>query len=64
MKMLSFTAVTPPHLTPIFILLSLVLLVVLVNCMDSSLGRVTTALSIHGTTVIHQGRLDNDISAS
>jgi hypothetical protein len=29
-----------------------------------SRGRVTTALSVHGTTVIHQGPLVNDISSS
>jgi hypothetical protein len=34
----------------------------LLNCMDFSPGRVTTALSVHGTTVIPQGRLVNDIS--
>jgi hypothetical protein len=45
--MLSFTAVTPQHISPIFILLSFVLLVVLINCMDPSHGRVTTALSVH-----------------
>jgi hypothetical protein len=39
-------------------------LVVLINCMEFSPGRVTTALSVHGTTVIHQGRLVNDISSS
>jgi hypothetical protein len=44
-----------------FILLFFVLLVVLINCMDSSIGRVTTALSVHGTTVIPQGTLVNDI---
>jgi hypothetical protein len=49
---LSFTAVTPQHSSPIFILLSFALLVVLINCMDPSCGRVTTALSVHGTTVI------------
>jgi hypothetical protein len=38
--------------SPMFILLSFVLLVVLINCMDPSSGRVTTALSVHGTTVI------------
>jgi hypothetical protein len=27
-------------------------------------GRVTTALSVHGTTVIHLGSLVNDISSS
>jgi hypothetical protein len=27
-------------------------------------GRVTTALSVHGTTVIYQGTLVNDISSS
>jgi hypothetical protein len=43
-----------------FILLSFVLLVVLINCMEFSYGKVTTALSVHGTTVIHQGRLVND----
>jgi hypothetical protein len=40
---------------PISILLSFVLLVVLINCMEDSLGRVTTALFVHGTTVIPQG---------
>jgi hypothetical protein len=45
------------HPTPMFILLSFVLLVVLINCMDPSCGRVTTALSVHGTTVIQQGGL-------
>jgi hypothetical protein len=47
-----------------FILLSFVLLVVLINCIDLSYGRVTTALSVHGTTVIHSGLLVNDISSS
>jgi hypothetical protein len=32
--------------------------------MDSSYGRATTALSVHGTTVIHQGSLVSDISPS
>jgi hypothetical protein len=41
-----------------------ILLVVLINCMDLSSRRVTTALSVHGTTVIPQGRLVNDISSS
>jgi hypothetical protein len=50
--------------SPIFILLSFVLLVVLINCMEFSHGRVTTALSVHGTTVIPQGSLVNDISSS
>jgi hypothetical protein len=31
--------------------------------MEFSPGRVTTALSVHGTTVIHQGGLVNDISS-
>jgi hypothetical protein len=44
------------------ILLSFVLLVVLINCMDSSSRRVTTALSVHGTTVIPQGELVKDIN--
>jgi hypothetical protein len=44
---LSFTAVTPVHHTPMFILLSFVLLVVLINCMDFSSRRATTALSVH-----------------
>jgi hypothetical protein len=57
-------AVTPQHTSPISILLSFVLLVVLINCMDVSRGRVTTALSVHGTTVIHQGWLVNDISSA
>jgi hypothetical protein len=35
---------TPQHTSPMFILLSFVLLVVLINCMDFSCGRVTTAL--------------------
>jgi hypothetical protein len=43
------------HTPPMFILLSFVLLVVLINCMDLSPRRQTTALSVHGTTVIHQG---------
>jgi hypothetical protein len=34
--------------------------VVLINCMDFSCGRVTTALFVHGTTVIHKGSLVND----
>jgi hypothetical protein len=33
-------------------------------CIDPSPGIVTTALSVHGTTVIHQGLLVNDISSS
>jgi hypothetical protein len=37
---------------------------VLINCMECSPGRVTTALSVHGTTVIPQGGLVNDISSS
>jgi hypothetical protein len=32
--------------------------------MDSSRGKVTTALSVHGTVVIQQGGLVNDISSS
>jgi hypothetical protein len=40
------------------------LLVVLINCMESSPGRAATALSVHGTTVIPQGSLVNDISSS
>jgi hypothetical protein len=32
--------------------------------MDLSRGRVTIALSVHGTTVIHQGEEVNDISSS
>jgi hypothetical protein len=44
--------------------LSFVLLVVLINCMDLSHGRVTTALSVHGTTVIPYGTEVNDISSS
>jgi hypothetical protein len=55
---------TPQHDSPMFILLSFVLLVVLINCIESSYGRVTTALSVHGTTVIQWGRLVNDISSS
>jgi hypothetical protein len=47
--------VTPLHTSPMYILLSFVLLVVLINCMDLSCGRVTTALSVHGTTVILSG---------
>jgi hypothetical protein len=43
---------------------SLVLLVVLINCMAVSNGRVTTALSVHGTTVIHIGLLVNHILSS
>jgi hypothetical protein len=46
------------HSSPMFILLSFVLLVVLINCMDLSPRRVTTALSVHGTTVIHKGSLE------
>ena len=61
--MLSFTAVTPSQ-SPIFIFLSFVLLVVLINCMDFSSGIVTTALSVHGTTVILHGGEVNDISSS
>jgi hypothetical protein len=38
--------------------------VVLINCMQYSRGRVITALSVHGTTVIPQGSLVNDISSS
>jgi hypothetical protein len=34
---------------------------VLINCMEFSYRRVTTALSVHGTTVIPQGTLVNDI---
>jgi hypothetical protein len=30
------------------------------DCMDFSCGRVTTALFVHGTTVIHKGSLVND----
>jgi hypothetical protein len=45
-------------------LLLRVLLVVLINCMDSSSRRVTTALPVHGTTVIPSGGLVNDISSS
>jgi hypothetical protein len=56
-QILSFTAVTPPHHSPIFILLCFVLLVVLINCMDASPRRITTALPVHGTTVIHLGSL-------
>jgi hypothetical protein len=52
------------HSSPMFILLSFVLLVVLINCMEFSCGKVTTALSVHGTTVIPQGELVNDISSS
>jgi hypothetical protein len=37
---------------------------VLINCMYPSSRRVTTALSVHGTTVIQQGELVNDISSS
>jgi hypothetical protein len=32
--------------------------------MDFSSGRVTTALSVHGTTLIPHGREVNDISSS
>jgi hypothetical protein len=57
-------AVTPLHHSPIFIFLSFVLLVVLINCMDSSHGRRTNALPAYGTTVIQTGSLVNDISSS
>jgi hypothetical protein len=33
-------------------LLSFVCLVVLINCIENSCGRVTTALYVHGTTVM------------
>jgi hypothetical protein len=36
----------------------------LMNCMESSSGRVTTALSVHGITVIQLASLVNDISSS